>query len=96
MAVSDSQKLWLRWLIVCLIPLLTLLVFALFPPPDQTQYFINGIILACEATFLFKFVLFGVIHCHLRQDFALKRKNMLLFIPIIALIVYLFHYYGVF
>lgn len=91
-----SQSLLIRWLIVCLIPLATLLAFVLFPPPDTTQYLINGIILACEATFLFKFVLFDVIKYHLRQEPELKRQTMLLFIPIGLLIVYLFHYFGAF
>ena len=55
-----SKPILLRWLVVCLIPLATLLWFALNPPEDKTQHLINGIILACEATFLFKFVLFDV------------------------------------
>ena len=94
--MNHTPSLLIRALIVCLIPLVTMLVFVLFPPPDHTQYLINGIILACEATFLFKFVLFEVIKHHLRQEFALKRRLMLLFIPIVLLIVYLFHYFGAF
>lgn len=85
-----------RWLAVCLIPLLTLAAFAVYPPPDKTQYFINGIILACEATFLFKFVLFDVIKHHLRQEPELKKHSLLLFVPIVLLIIYIFHYYGAF
>lgn len=94
--MPDSKNLLVKWLVVCLIPLITLLAFAIFPPPDHTQYLINGIILACEATFLFKFVLFDTIKHHLRQDSVAKRKTMLLFVPILLLIVYLFHYFGVF
>ncbi len=95
--MSQTQKsLLLRWLAVCLIPLITMLAFVLIPPPDHTQYLINGIILACEATFLFKFILFEVIKHHLKHEFELKRQVILLFIPIIILIVYLFHYFGAF
>ncbi|ATD65141.1 hypothetical protein ACFPVS_10760 [Neisseria weixii] len=92
--MNNSKGLLIRWLIVCLIPLFTMLAFALIPPPDHTQYLINGIILTCEATFLFKFVIFDVIKHHLKGEFELKRKTMLLFIPIVLLIVYLVHYFG--
>ncbi|PSJ81450.1 hypothetical protein [Neisseria iguanae] len=92
--MNDSKGLLIRWLIVCLIPLITMLAFALIPPHDHMQYLINGIILACEATFLFKFVLFGVIKHHLKQESELKRKTMLLFVPIFLLIIYLVHYFG--
>ena len=75
----------IRWLIVCLIPLITLAIFAVNPPKDAAQHLINGIILAFET-----------IKHHLKQEFDLKRQTMLLFIPIILLIVYLFHYFGAF
>ncbi|QEY23357.1 hypothetical protein [Neisseria animalis] len=95
--MNPSHSLLVRWLIVCLIPLATLLFFHLFPPHnDPTQYLINGIIFACEATFLFKFVLFEVIKHHLKQEPELKRKTAWLFAPIVLLIVYLFHYFGAF
>lgn len=96
MTKTDSKGLIIRGLAVCLIPLLTLLAFAVFPPPDHTQYLINGIILACQATFLFKFVLFETVKHHLKHDFELKRKTMLLFIPIVFLVIYLFYYFGAF
>lgn len=86
----------IRWLIVCLIPSITLVIFVVNPPEDEAQHLINGIILACEATFLFKFILFETIKHHLKQEFDLKRQTMLLFIPIVLLIVYLFHYFGAF
>lgn len=91
-----SKPILLRWLVVCLIPLATLLWFALNPPEDKTQHLINGIILACEATFLFKFILFNVIKHHLKQEPELKRQSIWMFIPIVLLIVYLFHYFGAF
>lgn len=91
-----SRSLIIRWLIVCLIPLATLAVFAVYPPEDKTQHLINGIILACEATFLFKFVLFDTIKHHLKQEFELKRQTIKMFAPIVLLIVYLFHYFGAF
>lgn len=46
-----SKPLIIRWLAVCLIPLATLAVFSVNPPEDAAQHLINGIILACEATF---------------------------------------------
>ncbi len=92
--MNDSKGLLIRWLIVCLMPIITMLAFVLIPPPDHTQYLINGIILACEATFLFKFVLFDVIKHHLKGEFELKRKTMLLFIPIVLLIIYLVYYFS--
>ena len=95
-SLAMLRNLLVRWLVVCLIPLATLAVFASNPPEDAAQHLINGIILACEATFLFKFVLFETIKHHLKQEFNLKRQTMLLFIPIILLIVYLFHYFGAF
>ncbi|HFB2493317.1 TPA: hypothetical protein ACE6J7_001058 [Neisseria gonorrhoeae] len=91
-----SRNLLVRWLAVCLIPLATLAVFAANPSEDKPQHLINGIILACEATFLFKFVLFETIKHHLKQGFDLKRQTMFLFIPIVLLVVYLFHYFGAF
>lgn len=91
-----SKILIIRWLIICLIPLITLAIFVVNPPEDEAQHLINGIILACEATFLFKFILFETIKHHLKQEFDLKRQTMLLFIPIVLLIVYLFHYFGTF
>ncbi len=95
-SLAMSRNLLVRWLVVCLIPLATLAVFVANPPEDKPQHLINGIILACEATFLFKFVLFDTIKHNLKQEFDLKRQTMLLFIPIILLIVYLFHYFGAF
>ncbi|MBG8589148.1 hypothetical protein ELQ21_03945 [Neisseria meningitidis] len=95
-SLAMSRNLLVRWLVVCLIPLATLAVFAANPPEDKPQHLINGIILACEATFLFKFVLFDTIKHHLKQEFDLKRQTMLLFIPIVLLVVYLFHYFGAF
>jgi putative membrane protein len=56
-----SKPLIICWLAVCLIPLITLAIFVINPPEDAAQHLINGIILACEATFLFKFVLFDTI-----------------------------------
>ncbi|WP_308026244.1 hypothetical protein [Neisseria mucosa] len=38
-----------------------LAIFVVNPPEDAAQHLINGIILACEATFLFKFVFFDTI-----------------------------------
>ena len=91
-----SKPLIIRWLAVCLIPLATLAVFAVNPPEDAAQPLITRLIRACEATILFKFVVFGTIKHPRKQEFDLKRQTMLLFIPIVLLIVYLFHYFGAF
>lgn len=56
-----SKPFIIRWPAVCLTPLATLAIFVVNPPEDAAQHLINGIILACEATFLFKFVLFDTI-----------------------------------
>ena len=76
-----SKPLIIRWLAVCLIPLATLAVFTVNPPEDAAQHLINGIILACEATFLFKFVLFDTIKHHLKQEFDLKRQTSIIYSP---------------
>ena len=94
--MHTKKYLLIRWLAVCLIPLATLALFTANPPEGKSEHLLNGIILACEATFLFKFVLFDTIKHHLKQEHDLKKKVMLLFIPIALLIVYLFHYFGAF
>ncbi|WP_267897807.1 hypothetical protein [Neisseria chenwenguii] len=40
--------------------------------------------------------LLDIIKYHLRQEFDMKRRMMWLFAPIMALIVYLLHYFGAF
>ncbi|EGV37994.1 hypothetical protein [Neisseria weaveri] len=85
-----------HWLIICLIPLITLLLIKLTGPHDDTQYLINGIILACEAAFLFKYVLFKAVKHHLKSEDSLQRHTLFLFIPIILLVAYLFRYFGAF
>ena len=92
-----SKPILLRWLAV--LPDSARHPFVGLPsthPKTKTQHLINGIILACEATFLFKFVLFDVIKHHLKQEPELKRQSIWMFIPIVLLIVYLFHYFGAF
>lgn len=88
-----SKQFLIRWTIVLLIPVVTLFCFAVFPAKDATDHLINGIILACEATFLFKFVLFAVIGHHLRQEPQQKKQAYWLFLPIILLISYLVYYF---
>lgn len=88
-----TQKERIRWLIVLLIPASTLLYFHFFPSQDATEHLINGIILACEATFLFKFVLFALIGHHLRGEQQEKKRQYWLFIPIILLIAYTVYYF---
>lgn len=91
--MNSNPNMKLRWLIICLIPLVSIAAFALIPPRDKAQYMINGIILACEATFLFKFVLFETIKYHLKNELEWKRQTLFLFIPIILLIAYTIYYF---
>lgn len=88
-----TKQTLIRWLIVVSIPVATLLCFAIFPAKDATDYLINGIILACEATFLFKFVLFAVIGHHLRQEKQQKQQAYWLFLPIVLLVAYIITYF---
>lgn len=88
-----TQQTLIRWAIVVLIPAVTLFCFAVFPAKDATDYLINGIILACEATFLFKFVLFAVIGHHLREEPQQKKQACWLFVPIVLLVVYVVYYF---
>ncbi len=93
--IRSKNMLW-RWLLVCLLPAATAAFFILKPAATPMQHLINGIILACECAFLFKFVLFEAIGHHLRQEHALKRQTLLLMLPLLVLILYICHYFGLF
>ena len=86
----------LHFAVICLIPLLTIAASLATAPHDNMQHLINGITLACEAAFLFKYVLFKVVKHHLKQEIQAKQQTLWLFLPIAILIVYLFHYFGAF
>ncbi|MBQ9601098.1 MAG: hypothetical protein IJR46_03715 [Neisseriaceae bacterium] len=88
-----NKKDLIRWLIVLIIPAITIIYFHLIPAKDSTEHLINGIILACEATFLFKFILFAIIGHHLRGEHQEKKRQYFLFIPIILLILYTIYYF---
>ena len=97
--MSDTAKspLPFRWLLVCLLPLLTAVYFHFFPAvPGSSGFLINGIILACECAFLFKYVLFALVTHHLKGEFAYRRQTALLFLPLILLVLYIFYYFGAF
>lgn len=96
MQTTTSKNMLLRWLIVCLVPLATIAALFLSRPLSPVGELIGGIILACEAAFLFKFVLFETIKHHLKHEHAFKRQTMWLFAPIVLLVLYLFHYFGAF
>lgn len=93
----NFQKTFLiRTAAVCIIPLLTVLYFLLNPAErNSTQFLINGIILACEATFLFKFILFACIGHHLRGEHEEKKRTAWLLLPIALLIAYIVYYFAV-
>lgn len=94
MATNHSPKnmLW-RWLMICLIPSLTIAYFWLNPPDTGLRHLINGIILACEAVFLLKWVGFEIISHHLKQEHQQKRQTQWLLLPIALLIGYCVYYF---
>lgn len=83
----------IRWTVVILVPALTLLYLALSPAQSPQQHLIHGIVLACEAVFLFKFVLFALIGHHLRQEKRQQRQTCWLLLPVAALIGYTVYYF---
>lgn len=85
----------LRWIIICLIPIATIIYISCCTTDNTAKVdrLIYGIILACEAVFLFKWVLFETILHHLRKEYALKRKTIYLFFPIILLTIYCIIYF---
>lgn len=91
------KPLLIRWLLVCLLPLFTIAYF-IFNPAEQgsTRFLINGIILACECAFLFKYILFALIGHHLRGEHAHKQHTAWQFTPLILFIAYICHYFGLF
>ncbi|MDO4696047.1 MAG: hypothetical protein Q4A49_00705 [Neisseria sp.] len=93
--MAFSKTLLIRTAAVCIIPLLSILYFRFHPAePGSTQFLLNGIILACEATFLFKFVLFSYIGHHLRGERQEQKYTAWLFLPIILLLFYIMHYFN--
>lgn len=89
------SKHMIRWLVVILVPLSIIAYIYLVPAANSLDHLINGIILACAATFLFKFVLFAAIGHHLRGEHTQKKQTYFLFIPIILLILYTVYYFQV-
>ncbi|MDO4640519.1 MAG: hypothetical protein Q4A84_02280 [Neisseria sp.] len=96
MNTASDTRVWQHWLIVCLIPLLTIAYFSVNPAQTPSKHLLNGIILACECTFLFKYVLFKVLAAHLKKQTALKKRLQWLFIPLVLSIAYTCHYFGLF
>ncbi|MDO5059843.1 MAG: hypothetical protein Q4D82_07850 [Neisseria sp.] len=93
--MSFQKTFLIRAAAVCLIPLLTALYFALNPAErGSTQFLVNGIILACECAFLFKFILFACIGHHLRGEQREKKLTAWLFLPIVLLIAYIVYYFA--
>ena len=87
------KNLTLRWLLVCLLPAATIVFFLLNPPATPLRHLINGIVLACEAVFLLKWVQFEAIGHHLKQEHALKRQTLWLLLPISLLAAYCVFYF---
>ncbi|MDK4688340.1 hypothetical protein [Kingella negevensis] len=82
-----------RWLIVCLTPLLLVIWFAINPAQTPTDYLINGIVMACAAAFLFKYVLFAAIWSHLKRDLRNKQHALWQFVPLGVFIGYIVWYF---
>ena len=84
--MSDTAKspLPFRWLLVCLLPLLTAVYFHFFPAVPGSS------------GFLIKYVLFALVTHHLKGEFAYRRQTALLFLPLILLVIYIFYYFGAF
>lgn len=85
----------IKWIIIISIPTLTALLLA-WRNDTGLAHLIGGIILACEAAFLFKFVVFEIIKHHLRNEINARNHSSLLLIPIVFLIVYIAYYFGAF
>lgn len=83
----------IRWLAVCLIPLILLIWFTLNPAATPKDHLINGIIMACAAVFLFKMILFAFIGAHLRQNAAAKKQALWQMLPPIFFGIYIAYYF---
>lgn len=83
----------IRWLGVCLIPLIFIIWFQAAPAKDATDYLINGIILACADVFLLKWVLFAYIGARLRKDSTSQYHALWQFMPLIGWMIYLVWYF---
>lgn len=83
----------IRWLVVIVVPAIIIAYIRIAPSANAADHLIHGIILACAATFLFKFVLFAAIGHHLRGEHTQKKQTLFLFVPIILLILYTIYYF---
>lgn len=96
MTKEFSPKIWPYWLAVCLIPLATIAYIALNPAQTPSKHLLHGVVLACECVFLLKFVLFKVLAAHLKRQTGLRNRLAWLFAPLILLVFYICHYFGLF
>ncbi|MGF6147333.1 Uncharacterised protein [Kingella potus] len=93
---SRPSPIPLRLAAVTLLPLLCALWFYFRPAANRTGFLIDGIIMACLCTFLFKYILFACIGHHLRGEMRLKRQTALLFLPLALFAAYICRYFGAF
>ncbi|ULJ61873.1 hypothetical protein [Wielerella bovis] len=81
-----------RWLIACLLPLGMIMWFTLNPAGTPIDHLINGIIMACAATFLFKYILFAAIMAHLRGEKNQRNQTLWQFVPVFGFVAYIVWY----
>lgn len=86
----------LRLAAVTLLPAASALWFHLRPAANRTGFLIDGIIMACLCTFLFKYILFACISHRLRGEKRLQKQTALLFLPLALFALYICRYFGVF
>lgn len=88
-----KNKVIFHWLLVCVVPMGLILWFHFSPAQNRTDFLINGIIMACAATFLFKYIGITAIMAHLQQDLINKKQALYQLIPIVLFILYIIYYF---
>ena len=95
-ALPATAPVLLRLAAVTLLPAAAALWFHLRPAANRTGFLIDGIIMACLCTFLFKYILFACIGHRLRGEKRLQKQTALLFLPLALFALYICRYFGVF
>lgn len=89
-----NKTLLIKTLIVCLLPVATVLFFSTQSTEvGSLSHLINGIIMACECVFLLKWIIFAMIAHHLRGEHALKTQTAWLLLPLMVFAGYIVFYF---